>query len=215
MLFSVRSWRLICWRHYRSSGTSSSSWVDWFLAAAVGWVPHLLRATIEGHNFFPSWQELRDPSRWLRDGVRFAGLLVLAALPFLLLLLTRSWHVGLGASSGFFGWWMAAVFGWLAVAFVVSAGGASEAFGTRQIPRLSRHARGLMVGGAEALLAADGIFVLIALMIVLGVTLVPSWPWLGLPLVRAAQVYGLMVAPHLIGVVVRRHRLELRKIYSG
>ena len=44
--------------------------------------------------------------------------------------------------------------------------------------------------------------------------LVPAVPWLFMPVVRALEAYGLLLAPHLIGVLIRRHRLELGKIYS-
>ncbi len=34
-----------------------------------------------------------------------------------------------------------------------------------------------------------------------------------MPIARALTVYGLLLAPHLAGVLVRRHRLELSRIY--
>jgi len=91
-------------------------------------------------------------------------------------------------------------------------------------PYVARDDKGNIVGTAyfdthrvrtldETLLVVDGLFALGLLIVLLQVFLVPEIPWLGLPIVRVLEVYGLLVAPHLIGVLVRRHRLELSKIY--
>ncbi len=183
------------------------------LIAALGLAPHVLRTTAQGRNLLPAWDELADPARWARDLLRSAGLLLLAGLPLLLLLATRPWHGVPGAESGPFPWLVTALLAWLGVAFLIAAAGAAEAFGGAQVPRLDRHARGLVAEGGEALLAIDGVFLLCLLAVLLKVAFVPLIPWLFLPLVRALEVYGLMAVPHLIGVLVRRHRLELSKIY--
>ncbi len=184
------------------------------LLAAVGLIPHVLRATINGRNLLPPWSELAEPARWGRDLARFGGLLVLAGLPLLLLLATRPWHGAPGTDSGLFVWLAAAILTWLGTAFLVIAAGATEVFGFRHAPRLSRHARGLIVGRGDALLAVDVVFLLCLLVAVLRMALAPAVPWLLMPVVRVLEVYGLLLAPHLIGALVRRHRLELSKVYG-
>ncbi len=183
------------------------------LIVALGFAPHILRTTVEGRNLLPDWSELADPARWARDLLRATGLLALAGLPILLLLVSRPWHGTPGAASGPALWLVAALFAWLGAAFLVAAAGAGETFGHAQVPRLARHVRGLLAAGSEALLAIDGVFLLALLCVLLTFALGPSVPWLFLPLARALEVYGLVAVPHLIGVLVRRHRLELSKIY--
>ncbi len=184
------------------------------LLAAVGLLPHVLRATINGRNLLPPWGELAEPARWTRDLLRVGGLLVFACLPLLLLLVTRPWHGAPGTDSGLLVWLAAAILAWFAAAFMVAATGAAEAFGYLHAPRLSRHARSLVAGGSDALLAVDVIFLLGLLVVVLRVVLAPAVPWLLMPVVRVIEVYGLLLAPHLIGILVRRHHVELSKVYG-
>lgn len=179
--------------------------------AAGGLVPHVVRATIDGRNLLPSWSNLADPIRWTRDLGRFAGLLVFSGLPLILLVATRPWHGVPGVGSGFLVWLIVAILGWLGAAILTAAVGAAEAFGRRHALRLSRHIRGLLAGGSDALLVIDAVF-LIGLLAVVAAH-VPVAPWLFTPLSRAITVYGLLLVPHLIGVLIRRHRLELSKVY--
>ena len=184
------------------------------LVVALGRMPTLVRSTLRGGNLLPSRIELSDLRSLSRDLPRCLGLLVLASLPLLALLTTRQWHGSIEAQGSALGWLAAAGLTWLGGAFFIVAGGATEAFGNAQALRPARHLRGLAVRQTEILLTVDGLFVLILLIVLLQAVLVPSVPWLGLPLVRALQAYGLLVTPHLIGVLVRRHRLELSKIYG-
>ncbi len=182
------------------------------LIAAAGLVPHVVRATTEGRNLLPLWDELADPARWVRDLLRFGGLVAFGGLPLMLLFATRPWHGAPGAGSGLLVWLAVAILAWLTAAFLVAASGATETFGYRHAPRLPPHVRGLLAGETDALFAVDVVFLLGLLAVVLA--FVPVLPWLFMPAARALAVYGLLLAPHLIGVLVRRHRLELRKIYG-
>ncbi len=178
------------------------------LFAAAGLMPHVVRTTTRGRNLLPPWEELAEPARWGRDLLRFGGLLAIAGLPLILLAATRPWHGVPGAGSSVLAWLAVAVLAWLGTAFVVVAAGA---FGYRHAPRLTRHARGLLASGIDALFAVDVVYLLGLLAVVLA--LVPIAAWLFMPIARALTVYGLLLAPHLAGVLVRRHRLELSRIY--
>ncbi len=181
--------------------------------AALGLAIYVLRVTASGRNLLPVWSELADPARWARDLLRAGALLLLAGLPLLLWLATRPWHGAPGAVSGPVVWLVVALLAWLGVAFLFAAAGSAETFGYAQVPRLARHARALVAEGGEALLAIDGVFLLVVLVVLLAFALVPFIPWLFLPLTRALEAEGLLAVPHLIGVLVRRHRLGLSMIY--
>ncbi len=189
-----------------------ASWL--LLLVLAGLIPAVVRATLGGRNLLPDWRELGDFKRWLRDGVRFGAVLLLATWPLLVLLFTRGWHAGLESESSPLGWLAVAFLGWLAAVLVVVASGAIEAFGQRQLPLVARHVRALSTGQPETVWIAAGLFALVIFAVVLRATAVPAWLWLALPAVQMIEVYTLLLAPHLIGVLVRRHRLELSKVYS-
>ncbi len=182
------------------------------LIAAAGLVPHVVRATLGGRNLLPPWDELADPAHSTGDLLRFAGLFACGALPLALLLATRPWHGVPGTGSGILAWLAVAILAWLGTAFLVVTAGVTEAFGYRHALRLTAHARALLAGGTDALFAIDVVFLLGLLATVLA--FVPVLTWLFASTARALTVYGLLLAPHLIGVLVRRHRLELNRIYS-
>ena len=182
--------------------------------AALGLAPLVMRSTLDGRNLLPEWSEMCEPSRWSRDTLRFCGFLLLAGLPLLVFIATRQWHFGLDAEGGWLGWLVAAFLCWLITTFVLTAGGAVEAFGYRHIHRLSRHREGFAARQLELLTTAGVLFVLMLLVLLLHALIVPKIPWLGLPAARAIEAYGLLAAPHSIGVLTRRHRLELSRIYG-
>ncbi|MEM7584323.1 MAG: hypothetical protein AAF560_13120 [Acidobacteriota bacterium] len=184
------------------------------LAAVVAAMPALVRDTLNGRNLLPPWGELSDLRSRARDLLQFGGLLLLASLPLLLILLTRPWHGGLKPDSGPISWLLAAAGAWLGIALVVLVGGAAIAFGNRQIPRLAQHVRALAQGRPESLLTLDGLFAAGLVILVIRTALAPNLPWLGLPLAQLLTAYLLILAPHLMGILIRRHRVELSKIYS-
>ena len=184
------------------------------LCVPFGLFPQIVRETLAGHNLLPAWNELVDPKRWALDLLRMAGLLLLAGLPLLLWLATRLWHGALGADSSPLGWLLAALLGWLGTAFFVTSSGSVEAFGGRQMLRLARHGRSFGASEGDGLSVVGGVFLGALLLVLLRAALLPAAPWLFGPFVRAIEVYALLAVPHLIGVVVRRHRVELARIYD-
>jgi len=184
------------------------------LVAVLGLAPLMMRSTLDGRNLLPPWKEMREPGRWSRDTLRFCGFLLLAGLPLLVFLATRQWHFGLDAEGGWLGWLVATFLCWVLATFVLTAGGAVEAFGYRHTHRFSLHHKGFAARRLELLTAAAVLFVLILLVWLHHALIVPKIPWLGLPATRAIEAYGLLAAPHWIGVLTRRHRLELSRIYG-
>ncbi len=182
--------------------------------AALGLLPEIARATLAGKNKLPRTARWLQPRRWGGDLLRFGALALAASSPLLLLLLSRPWHALLESESGPFGWLAAGVLTWLAGAVVVMAVGAAAAFGDRHAFRLRQHAAGLRAAETDALLAIGLLFALLVLVVLLRAILAAAVPWLGLPLLAAVESYTLLAAPHLIGVLVRRHRVELGQIYG-
>lgn len=188
------------------------AWVG--LLALSGWVPAVVRVTLSGRNLLADWSELANLGRWLRDLGRFVAVVLFAAWPLLAFLLTREWHGGLAAESGPWGWLVAVVLGWVAATLGVVVCGVTEAFGQRQLPRLGRHLRAYATGQPETIWVVAGLFALVLIAVVLRAVAAPALPWMALPAAHGIEIYVLLLAPHLIGVLVRRHRLELARVYG-
>ncbi|MCP4658811.1 MAG: hypothetical protein GY856_25650 [bacterium] len=181
---------------------------------ALGLLLGIVRATLEGKTDLPPWNKLFDLRRWALDFLLWAAVAAVAGLPLVLFVVTSGWHALLSTDGGPLGWLIAALLGWLAAAVVVLACGAAGAFGNRQIPRFVRHARALRAGEPETLLAINIVFGVVVAIVVLRATFVLFIPWIGSPLAAGLEAWGLLAVPHMIGVVVRRHHLELTRLYS-
>lgn len=171
----------------------------------------VLRETVQGKNRLVGASRLVAPRRWGLDLALVAGVVVTAASPLVVLLLTRGYH------ELFTGWWgfaIAALWGWLAAAAAVLVWVAAGAFGTNRLARFPDHLRSLFLGEPETLIAINLLFTAALSVLVLRVTFLPFIPWLGSPIAVLIEVYTVLLTPHLLGVVVRRHRIELTKIYG-
>jgi len=197
------------------------------LLPAVGWLFALLRgllpllaaggvlavvaSTAAGKNQLPPSSELLRPGRFLLHLALLLAVAAIAAAPLLLWLWSRSWH---GLTDVAAGWLAAALLGWLATAAGVLAAGAAGTFGEPQAPRLDRHLRALGAAGSDLLLAVDAVFLLLLGRLLAASVVTPFNPWFGTLLAAALELYVLLLAPHLVGVAVRRHRLELSRVYG-
>lgn len=190
----------------------------WLLpAAALGWCLEIVRETLRGKNLLPPWSALFDPRPWASDLALALGVALVAAAPLAAFALTRGFHALWGAATGWgapAGWWVAAVLGWGGTAFAVAAWGAAGAFGFGQTLRLPQHLRAVRAGEPDALLPINLVFAVVVAIVILRAALLPAVPWLGSPLAGGLEAWGLLAAPHLIGVALRRHRIELEGTYN-
>lgn len=196
-------------------------WVGVVFAILRGLAPVLLaglmlevaRATVRGKNDLPEWDDLLDPQRWRRDARVYFALLACAAVPLLGFVLSRELHGLLDAESGLLGWAIAALLIWAAAAVGVLVLSATAAFGDIHAWRFAHHLRALRTAEPDSLWAIHLLYGLTLLIIIVRTSFAPLVPWQGIPLAVALEVYALLVAPHLIGVVVRRHGAELSGLY--
>ncbi len=179
--------------------------------AAAGLALPIVRETLQGRHLLPSRNRLVAGRRFAADLALVLGLALLAVLPLLLFLFSRGRHGLLDAFPGFA---VAAFLGWGGTCFLLLAGGGIGGFGEGAAPRLAAHGRALLAGSPETFVAINATFLLIAVTLVLRAALGSYIPWLGAPLAGALEAYLLLMVPHLIGVVTRRHRVELAKIYG-
>lgn len=179
---------------------------------ALAWVPVIVRESARGRNTLPPWNDLFDLRRRLADLALVAGILIVAGLPLAALVLARGWHGLFAAGTG---WWLAAFAGWLAAVTAVAASLAAGAFGATRALRLGGHVRALAASGGETLVTADLVFATVLALVILRATFLPYIPWMGSPLAAGIEAWALITVPHLVGVVARRHHLELARLYRA
>ncbi len=179
----------------------------------LGFALTIVRETFAGHNVLLAPAELVDAAGYARDLGLVAVTALVASLPLLLFVLTHRLH-GLLTPDGAVGWWIVAPLGYLAALFAVPTCAAAAAFGTRQLPRLVHHLRSFSVAEGEPLLAVGVGFAVVVAVTMVRASFVPLIPWMGAPLATALEVWALVCLPHLAGVVLRRHRIELGRVYG-
>jgi hypothetical protein len=178
--------------------------------AAGAFVLAVVRATVEGRNLLPPWGELVGGGRRLADLATALALAAAALLPLALWVAARRGS----ADGGTLTWLLALPLAWLASAGIVLAWGAAGACGRSRGWRFDRHFRALGVGGIDAQIAIGVLFILAVIHVLARLFFQGAAPWLGAIFAAAAEVYALLLMPHLIGVVVRRHRVEWARVYG-
>jgi hypothetical protein len=106
------------------------------------------------------------------------------------------------------------VLGWGGAAFAVAAWGAAGAFGSGAALSLPRHARAVRAAEPDVLVPINLLFAAAVAILVLRAALLPAAPWVGSPLAGGLEAWALLAAPHLIGVALRRRRIELGRAYG-
>lgn len=177
-------------------------------------LPAIVRHTLEGQNDPPTPYQLGKHARFAADAALILGAFLVFCLPILLFVLTRPWHPLLEADSGPVGWMLLAVLLWGACALLVPAWGVGAAFGPSFATRLDRLFSCLGISG-RAILTVNAVFFYVVLGLVLRALLLEVVPWVALPALALFEAYGLVLLPHLLGVMVRDRRLEWAKVHAG
>ena len=170
----------------------------------------IVRRTMQGRHSFPDLGEVLDLRRRGAELAMIWGVLLMAALAPAGLVLTRNWHGLFAAATG---WGLLSALVWLSAALATLGCSAAGAFGHRFSLDLKRHALSFDAGAPEIAFAVHAVFALVVTVALLRATLLPFVPWIGSPLAVAVEVYALLEVPHLMGVVYRRHQIELARIY--
>jgi hypothetical protein len=148
-------------------------------------------------------------------GAFLAFLLPLLCLaPIFFLVATRDQHGLFGADAGPLGYLAVALACWPILPLLLPMLGAGAAFGNGHLLRLGRHLRALAGDGGHAWWVAFCGLLLAFASLLLRLVVAPRFPALGLPLAALLAAYALLLLPHLIGLNIRRRRLELARLYA-
>ena len=189
-------------------------WFGW-LSLLIGVQFKIVASTVKWENELPDWPEYFSFGERLVEVLTWVVIALLnygpvAAYVFLFArqgLLT-------GAPSLAF-WLGAAAALWIGTALSVMAWGAAAVHWRRSALRLDQHLRALLTTGGDGLKTVNLTFVAVGIVVVARAVLGSQVPWVGAALAGTLGLYWSFVAPHLVGLLFRRHATALHAIYEG
>lgn len=180
-----------------------------------GFLLEIVRATVEGDDELPDWPDFSAPGARALEWLQAGAVVAVSILPALLLRRlagcdVESFLVADRASCAL-AWALGAAIGYGLAMFGFGAVGAFRSGWLA--PRLDLHLEALLSGTR-----GDGPLVLVLIALLLGLAaatarLLGGIPLLGLAVLHASTGYALFTAAHLAGVLFRRHRESLARIY--
>lgn len=189
-----------------------------FSGLIVGLQFKIVRSTAEGENELPDWPDFTDVGTLVRDLLTS----IVINLPVFVVILAGFAAIGadvlamMGIVSGFeprLDFWIAfAAFLWLAVAFLVMGFGSVGNYRRLKVFEVHNHVRGFLVAGADAVKITNLVFGLGAATFLIQ-ALLESIPYAGQAFSGIVGVYWTFMAPHLAGLLFRRHGNAMDKLY--
>jgi hypothetical protein len=189
-------------------------WAGW-LSLLVGIQFKIVASTAKWEDELPDWPE------YMSFGERFveiATYVVIALLNYgpLVAFVFAFGMEGLATGEPELGFWLGAAAAlWLGTALSVMAWGAAAIHWRRSALRVDQHLRALFATGGDALKTTNITFVMLGLVVVLRGVLGSAVPYVGAALAGILGLYWAFVAPHLVGLLFRRHAAALHEIYEG
>jgi hypothetical protein len=187
--------------------------VAW-LALLVGIQFRIVETTALGDDEMPDWPEYLSFGERLAEISAYLGIALLQWGPLLLVVLLRG-RAALAADAGTAFWIAAAAALWLGTALAVMAWGAAGVHWRRKALRVDQHVRALLATGGDGLRTVNVTFLLFALVVLARAGLGGRVAFAGIALAGALGIYWTFLAPHLAGVLFRRHARALDAIYGG
>jgi hypothetical protein len=189
-------------------------WIGW-LSLLVGVQFKIVASTAKWENELPDWPE------YMSFGERLVEILTFVAIALLNYGPLTAWFFAFGADGLLtdepkLGFWLGAAAAlWLGTALSVMAWGAAAIHWRLSALRVDQHLRGLFAAGGDGLKVVNITFVMLGVVVVLRGVLGSAVPWVGTALAGILGLYWSFVAPHLVGLLFRRHATALHAIYEG
>jgi hypothetical protein len=187
------------------------------LALAPGLLLAIVRTTMEGATELPDWPDFFDAGERVSEIGAFVLLAAVCLLPAIGLLKVS----GCGPREMLAGEWglvcWLAVFAGIAVGVVLGFGGLATVAVTQSswsALRVDLHLRFLRAAAPDSLRTAGGIAGLLIGSELLQLVLRPL-PIAGGIVAAVIDVYAVLLAPHLLGLVLRRHMSAVEDLYGG
>lgn len=195
-----------------SIGTAAISfWIAW-VAMLVGIQFEIVASTAEYHDELPDWPEYFSLGERLTEILTFLVIATLHYGPLAIFVFVFAPAALLGPPRLLF-WIGAAAALWIGTALAVMAWGAAALHWRHSALRVDRHLRALAATGGDGLATVNVTFVLVGLVAVTR-ALGAGVPVVGTAVAGVIGIYWTFVAPHLVGLLFRRHGERIRGIYE-
>lgn len=176
----------------------------------------IVRTTAAGDDDLPDWPDFLDIRMMILDYLTWIGVQLhqlLLVVPFFVL----RYHTpeALLEPPSYPFWLGVAVLLWLGGALALMAFGAAGVFGRPYVLAVPSHVRGFLAAGGSAIKIANVGFGVGAVVLMVQFLLESNVPWVGAALSTGVSVYWIFTAPHLAGVLFRRHLPAFEKIYGA
>ncbi|MDX1630887.1 MAG: hypothetical protein R3234_03445 [Thermoanaerobaculia bacterium] len=189
-------------------------WLGW-IALLVGIQFKIVETTVDWEDELPDWPEYYSFGERLVELLTFLVIAGLQYGPALVYLSLFGWD-GLATTEPSLPFWLGfALCLWLGTALSFMAWGAAGVHWRHLSLRVDKHVQGLFATGGEGLLMINLTFLLLGLVFWLRGALGDSIPLLGAALAGTLGIYWAFLLPHLVGLLFRRNRAELHRIYEG
>jgi hypothetical protein len=188
-------------------------WLLW-LSLLIGIQFKIVASTAKWENELPDWPEYYSVGERVAEVLTFLVIALLNYGPLVAFILLFGGPQLLTTPSLPF-WLGAAAALWAGTALSVMAWGAAAIHWRHSALRVDQHVRALLATGGDGLKTVNLTFLLVGLVVILRAVLGERIPILGAVVGGVLGIYWTFVAPHLVGVLFRRHAAKLHAVYEG
>lgn len=189
-------------------------WFGW-LSLLIGVQFKIVASTVKWENELPDWPEYFSFGERLVEVLTWIVIALLNYGPVAAYVMLFARQGLLTGTPSLAFWLGAAAALWIGTALSVMAWGAAAVHWRRSALRLDQHLRALFTTGGDGLKTVNLTFTAVGIVVVLRAVLGSQVPWVGAALAGALGLYWSFVAPHLVGLLFRRHAGALHSIYEG
>jgi hypothetical protein len=189
-------------------------WICW-LSLLIGIQFKIVASTAKWENELPDWPEYFSFGERVVEILTYVVIALLNFGPVVAFVIAFG-TADLMTATPSLGFWLGAAAAlWLGTALSVMAWGAASLHWRRSALRIDQHVRGLLATGGDGLKTVNLTFLLFGVVVIARAVLGKEVPLLGAILGGVLGIYWTFVAPHLVGLLFRRHSSALHAIYEG
>ena len=189
-------------------------WLMW-MSLLIGIQFKIVVTTARWENELPDWPEYFSFGERVIEVLTYLAIVLLNFGPVVAFMFAFGAQ-GLMTMEPSLGFWLGAAAAlWLGTALSVMAWGGAALHWRRSALRIDQHVKALLVTGGDGLKTVNLSFVLFGTVVLARALMSKHLPLLGVLLSGVLGIYWTFVAPHLVGLLFRRHAAALHQVYES
>lgn len=188
-------------------------WLLW-MSLLIGIQFRIVESTAKWENELPDWPQYFSVGERVVEVLTYLVIVLLNFGPVAAFVLAFGWQ-GLMMKPSFGFWLGAAAALWFGTALSVMAWGGAALHWRRSALRIDNHVKALLATGGDGVKTVNLTFVLFGVVVLARALMAKHMPLAGALLSLALGIYWTFVAPHLVGLLFRRHAAALQEVYEG